>query len=197
MNLLVKRTGVERRPFWKRRDVSVRATWLDEKGNNDEKPVSEATEGSEVFDTSMIIEKTRSTIGDEILSEPTTTVSAPIPIPTPSPLPSPLSILVSQFIVDNVRKTHDSIQDETERRNFILDLRESLKSVRSGKKLSARRSISKVVHVIDFFAETTESTMLSIENEEERINFEDYLTKELFQNFDCDEAVVLVAKTNR
>lgn len=197
MNIFVKRVGVERRPFWKRKDVSVRATWPNENGDNDEKAVSEATEGSELLDTSMIIETTRSTIGDERLSEPTTTVSAPIPIPTPSPLLSPLSTLVSQFIVDNVRKTHDSIQDETERRNFILDLRDSLKSVRSGKKLSARRSISKVVHVIDFFAETTESTMLSIENEEERINFEDCLKKELFQNFDCDEAVVLVAKTNR
>ena len=196
MNILGKRVGVERRPFWKRKDASVRDTWLDQKGNN-EKPVSEATEVTEVSDTPMIIEKTRSKIGDERLSEPATSLSAPIPIPTPSPLLSPLSALVSQFIVDNVRSTHDSIQDETERRKFILDLRDSLKSVRSGKKLPARRSISKVVHVIDFFAETTESTMLSIENEEERINFEDHLKGELFQNFDCDDTVVLIAKTNR
>ena len=89
---------------------------------------------------------------------------------------------------------HDSIQDETERRNFILDLRDALKSVGSDQEQSARRSLPKAVHVIDFFGEAMKSTMLSIENEEERIDFKEHLSRELFDNFDYDEAEV--ATTN-
>ena len=132
--------------------------------------------------------------GDERLSESTTSLSASLPISAPSPLLSPRSTIVSNFIIENARKTHDSIQDETERRNFILDLRDALKSVGGDQEQSARRSLPKAVHVIDFFAEAMESTMLSIENEEERIDFKEHLSRELFDNFDYDEAEV--ATTN-
>ncbi len=93
---------------------------------------------------------------------------------------------MSKFIIDNALKTHDSIQDESERRNFILDLHDSLKSARSDQKPSTQRSLSNVVHVIDFFVEAMESTMLSIYNEEERIEFEEHLTRQLFDNFDYE-----------
>lgn len=121
---------------------------------------------------------------------PTPTLTL-VPISQRSQKMSPLSILVSKFISDNARKTHDSIQDEKERRDFLSDLRESLKSVRNGEEQPARRSVSSMTTgVIDFFAEATKSTLFSIEDEEERIYFEEHLTRELLQNFNQPDETV-------
>ena len=95
---------------------------------------------------------------------------------------SPLPTLVSNFIADNARKTLDSIEDKQERLDFISDLYETLKSVRDGKKRPARRTSSTSWDVIIFFADTTESTLSSI-SDEERIRFEEHLTRSLRQNF--------------
>lgn len=95
---------------------------------------------------------------------------------------SPLSSIVSKFIADNARKTFDSIDDEQERKNFISDLRDTLKSVRDGTKRPPRRSLSKTSDVIVFFADTTENTLFSIVDEEERTSFEEHLTRSLCQN---------------
>jgi len=101
---------------------------------------------------------------------------------------SPLSTLVSKFIADNARKTHDSIEDENERRDFVADLCETLESVRDGKERRPSKSLtpraSNTSQVIDFFAETTKSTLDSIQDEDERIDFEEHLTRALRQIFE-------------
>jgi hypothetical protein len=96
---------------------------------------------------------------------------------------SPLSILVTEFIANNARKTHDSIEDEKQRNDFVFDLHEALRLVREGTGRPPRRSLSPASSVIDFFAETTESTLESIEDEKERIDFEEYLTIALRKSF--------------
>ena len=133
--------------------------------------------------------ETTPTADNERMTPPPTLTQAPIS--QRSQKMSPLSILVSKFISDNARKTHDSIQDEKERRDFLSDLRESLMSVRNGEEQPARRSVSSMTTgVIDFFAEATKSTLFSIEDEEERIYFEEHLTRELLQNFSQPDETV-------
>lgn len=75
----------------------------------------------------------------------------------------------------------------------MFDLRETLKALRSGKERPPRRSVSAVSDVIDFFAQTTEGTLSSMVDEEERINFEEHITRELCQNFEQETAVMTTA----
>lgn len=96
---------------------------------------------------------------------------------------SPLSALVSKFITENARNIHDSIEDEKEQRDFVFDLCQSLDSVGDGKERPSRRSLSSASSVIDFFVDTTRNTLDSIEDEEERIAFEEHITKALRQSF--------------
>ena len=99
---------------------------------------------------------------------------------------SPLPTLVSKFIAENARKTLDSIEDKQEKRDFVSDLCETLKSVRDGKKRPPRRTLSPPWGVIIFFADTTESTLGSIADEEERSSFTEHLTRSLRQSFEQD-----------
>jgi hypothetical protein len=104
---------------------------------------------------------------------------------------SPLSTLVSKFIADNARKTHDCIEDEKERIDFVFDLREILDSVRDGKERPPRKSVyCASSHVIDFLAEMTESTLDSIQDEEERIGFKEHLSRALRQSFEQETMMI-------
>ena len=115
------------------------------------------------------------------------------PPPQPPRSLSPLSSLVSKFIAENAVKTHNSIDDETERTKFIVSLRDALRSVRDGKRplsfSSETDSLSSTEKVIDFLAETTGSTLLSMEDEHEREYFSDHLTSVLRQSFRHDSIV--------
>jgi hypothetical protein len=110
---------------------------------------------------------------------------------------SPLSTLVSKFIADNARTTHDSIEDEKEQRDFVTDLCETLESVRDGKERPPSKSLtpraSNTSQVIDFFAETTKSTLDSIQDKDERIEFEEHLTKALRQSFE-QETILMTTR---
>ena len=110
---------------------------------------------------------------------------------------SPLSTLVSKFIADNARTTHDSIEGEKEQRDFVTDLCETLESVRDGKERPPSKSLtpraSNTSQVIDFFAETTKSTLDSIQDKDERIEFEEHLTKALRQSFE-QETILMTTR---
>jgi len=122
---------------------------------------------------------------------------------------SPLSTLVSKFITDNARKIHDSIEEETERRDFVFDLRETLMFDSEGQRTrttgtrgirpqrpplrssaSPSPSSSSSSSVIDFLAETKERTLDSFEDDDERLGFQEHLTRELRKSFQQEMTMI-------
>jgi len=201
MKIFGRKVAIAKKSLWKRKDASVRAI-----APEHQSAFGKATAGSSItidggerilHDVAMVTDTAdaATTSSNSFSTTKSSTSETVTQLSHPPQRLSQLSTLVSKFIADNARKTHDSIQDEKERRDFVLDLRETLKSLRSGKERPPRRSLSAVAHVIDFFAEATKSTLFSIENEEERIDFEEHLTRELFQNLEQDEDETAVATT--
>ena len=196
MKIFGREVAIAKKSLWKRKDASVRAVAPEHHVAFDKATsiVSIGIEnGESIIDDASIAtdaadeETTSSNSFSTTKSSPPETATQLSP---PSQSLSQLSVMVSKFISENARKTHNSIKDEKERRDFAFDLKETLKSLRSGSERPPRRSPSAVAHVIDFFAEATESTLFYIESEEERIDFEEHLTKELFQNLQYNETAV-------
>mmetsp|Transcript_18326 Transcript_18326/g.45498 ORF Transcript_18326/g.45498 Transcript_18326/m.45498 type:complete len:188 (+) Transcript_18326:413-976(+) len=183
MKIFGRKVGIStKQPLFKRKDASVVVTPALQR-IRDKLPRRRTTSATAIATaTSDSRSDSRSDTTETSSSPPSTHLSPP------SERLSPLSTLVSKFIAENARKTHDSIQDEKERRDFVLDLRETLKSLRSCKERPPRRS--SLSSVLDFFAETTKCTLSSIADEEERIDFEEHLERELLQNFDHEDLVV-------
>ncbi len=189
MKIFNRKGGAANRPsLWKRKDASIAAApvlqKIKDKFRSPKRRATVATVTSETLEASAAKSLTS--------SEGSSTSLSPL-----SERLSPLSTLVSKFIAENARKIHDSIQDEKERRDFVLDLRESLTSLRSGKERAQRRSLASVSDVIDFFAATTQGTVSSMHDEEERIDFEEHLARELWQNFEHDMEPTISTATER
>uniref|UniRef100_A0A7S0UL32 Uncharacterized protein n=1 Tax=Pseudo-nitzschia delicatissima TaxID=44447 RepID=A0A7S0UL32_9STRA len=185
MKIFGRKVGIStKQPLWKRKDASVVVTPALQR-IREKLPTRRTSSATAIATATSQTQATSDSRSDtiETSSSPPSTHLSP-----PSERLSPLSTLVSKFIAENARKIHDSIQDEKERRDFVSDLRETLKSLRSGKEQPPRRS--SLSSVLDFFAETTKGTLSSIEDEEERIDFEDQLARDLWENFDHEDLVV-------
>ena len=133
---------------------------------------------------------------------------------------SPLSKMMSTFVVDSARKTHDSIENEDERKEFLVNLKEAMHNspeyrsdVNVNNEQRSRRSriddsqqdedddnshnkIKMMINrrsstgVINFLVDTTQSTISFIETEEERNEFCNQLRSKFQDAFKSNPVVI-------
>ena len=133
---------------------------------------------------------------------------------------SPLSKMMSTFVVDSARKTHDSIENEDERKEFLVNLKEAMHNspeyrsdVNVNNEQRSRRSriddsqqdedddnshnkIKMMINrrsstgVINFLVDTTQSTISFIETEEERNEFCKQLRSKFQDAFKSNPVVI-------
>jgi len=133
---------------------------------------------------------------------------------------SPLSKMMSTFVVDSARKTHDSIENEDERKDFLVNLKEAMHNspeyrsdVNVNNEQRSRRSriddsqqdqdddnshnkIKMMINrrssagVINFLVDTTQSTISFIEKEEEKNEFCNQLRSKFQDAFKSNPVVI-------
>merc|ERR1712241_1043368 len=115
---------------------------------------------------------------------------------------SQLSKMITNFVVESARKTHDSLEDEHDKKHFLSNLSNALlltneemeemdaKQQQQQEKIhyaneekTSSSTMSKTDTVINFLVETSQGTLKSIQGQEERNSFKKYLRSSFTNEF--------------